>query len=149
MPANPADAFQLKRQGNNAVVNLSAAQTGNTVTLTFTGGSVEGKSGNYSLADGRYTLNVLSAQVNLGGLDGNGNGSLGDDYQLIGNPGVAPKLFRLYGDADGNNIIDLLDFAQFRAAFNPNYNSIFDFDGSGTVDLLDFNQFRSRYGMSV
>ena len=58
LPADPASAFQLKRQFDNAVVTLAAAVddsgSDTVVTLTFTGGPVQ--SG--SLADGRYTLTV-------------------------------------------------------------------------------------------
>ena len=60
LPANPAGAFQLNRQSDNAVVALISAVTngvGTTVTLTFNGSVFE--SG--SLADGRYTLTVYSA----------------------------------------------------------------------------------------
>jgi CSLREA domain-containing protein len=149
LPANAADAFQLKRQGNDLPVNLIASVNGNVVTLTFTGGAVDGPSNSFSLIDGRYTLTVLANQVNTGGLDGDGNGTTGDNFVLIGDPAVAPKLFRLFGDADGNGLIDLLDFAQFRTAFNPSFAAMFDFDGSGTVDLLDFNQFRSRFQTQV
>jgi hypothetical protein len=151
LPGSPATAFNLTR-ADAAVPTLVAAvdDTGATtvVNLSFTGNTAVDFG---SLADGRYTLTIFASQVsNVGGkLDGNADGAGGDNYILIGDPAVAPKLFRLFGDADGNNIIDLLDFAAFRAAFNPNYNSIFDFDSSGTVDLLDFNQFRQRYGMSV
>src|SRR5262249_59862044 len=63
LPANPADAFRLVRQGDGAAVTLHAVvdDTGaaTVVTLTFTGGAVDGA----SLADGRYTLTVLAAMV--------------------------------------------------------------------------------------
>ena len=51
LPANPAAAFELKRQSDNMLVSLSATVAGNAVTLTFAGGPVEFG----SLADGRYT----------------------------------------------------------------------------------------------
>jgi hypothetical protein len=107
LPANPADAFDLRRHSDNAAVTLSAAIAGNTVTLTFTGGPVVGG----SLADGRYSLTVLAAQIL--NLDGNGDGTPGDDYLLVGT--TANGLFRLFGDVDGD--VDAADFGQFRQRF--------------------------------
>src|SRR5262249_22235839 len=129
LPANPADAFQLKRQWDNAAVALSASVAGNSVTLTFAPG-VAVNSG--SLADGRYTLTVVASQVSAGFFDGNNDGMAGDNYVLVGDPATAPKLFRLYGDADGNGLVDGVDFGAFRSAFNTG-NATFDFDGSGIV----------------
>src|SRR5262249_38541856 len=83
LPPNPADAFQLQPQSDNALVNLTVAVTNDTathVTLTFHGGLSEFG----SLEDGRYTLTVIAAQVSNanGPLDGNGDGTPGDDYVL-------------------------------------------------------------------
>ena len=105
-----------------------------------TGGSIEGN----SLADGRYTLTALATHIP--NLDGNGDGTAGDDYTRVGTP--ANGLFRLFGDADGNGGVDALDFGAFRAAFGTN-NSAFDFDGGGAVDALDFGQFRLRFGTEL
>ncbi|MBX7102714.1 MAG: hypothetical protein K1X57_01440 [Gemmataceae bacterium] len=140
LPANPATAFQLRRQSDNAVVNLAASVAGNTVTLTFTGGAVQ--SG--SLADGRYTLTALSNSiVSLGGtLDGNADGQPGGDYTLVGTP--ANKLFRLFGDSDGDGTVTSTDFLAFRLAFLTT-GSTFDSDGSGQVSSEDFLQFRLRF----
>jgi hypothetical protein len=147
-PANPADAFSLLRQGNNAVVNLAAAVSGGgtAVTLTFTGGSVDAN----SLADGRYTLTIDASKVSNGNgdLDGDGNGSPGGNFVLVGAPGTAPGLFRNFGDADGDGDVDAQDFGAFRAAFGG-ANNTFDFDNDGDVDAQDFGQFRSRFGSSV
>src|SRR5262249_46327724 len=126
----PASAFQLTRQGDNAPVTLSAAADdtgpGTVVTLTFTGGAVDFG----SLADGRYTLRVLAGQVSNtnGALDGDANGTGGDDYVLTssGSAGV----FRLFGDSDGDGDVDATDFAAFRGAFGGG-TSVFDFDADG------------------
>jgi hypothetical protein len=146
----PSAAFQLNRQSDNAAVTLSAAvsASGTSVTLTFTGGAID-QAG--SLADGRYTLKIRASQIIGSGFDGNSNGvadgSPIDDIVLVGNP--TNKLFRLFGDADGNGRIDLLDFAAFRIAYSSAYNSIFDFDGDGVVDSFDFYLFRQQYGMMI
>jgi hypothetical protein len=150
LPAMPATAFQLTRQADSAGVNLSASVDNSgmvtVVTLTFTGGAV-----NYSsLADGRYTLRVLASMVSNanGSLDGNGDGTGGDDYQLVGAPGTAPNLFRFFGDINGDGTVSASDFIQFRQYFGG-VNSAFDFDGDGSVSASDFIQFRLRFGGSI
>jgi hypothetical protein len=157
---NPSDAFQLERQVDGGPqgededdagdedptsVQLSAVPSGNTVLLTFVGGSVEGP----SLEDGRYTVTVNAAAINYGNFDGNGDSIPTDNYILEGAPNTPVNLFRMFGDTDGNGLVDLSDFAQFRTAYNPNYNSIFDADGDGVVSLLDFSQFRQRFGTMI
>jgi len=142
LPANAADAFQLVRQSPAGSVNLAATASGSSVTLTFTGGAVDAN----SLADGRYTLTVLASQVNGGNFDGDGNGTAGDDFVLVGTP--SNGLFRLFGDADGDGDVDAQDFGAFRGAFGTGSN-VFDFDSDGDVDAADFGQFRARFGTSV
>ena len=143
LPANPADAFQLRRQSDNAVVTLTASMpAANLVTLTFTGGPVAFG----SLADGRYTLTVFGAQVNNGLFDGNGDGIPGDDYVLIGTP--ANGFFRLFGDANGSGNVDATDFGAFRSAFGT-ANNFFDSDNDGDVDASDFGNFRQRFGVAI
>ena len=121
LPDNPADAFRLVRQEDGAVVTLRAivddTGTGTVVTLQFAGAAVQGR----SLADGRYTLTVAAAQVGGkdGALDGNGDGIGGDDFVLAGDP-ATNKLFRLFGDANGDGVVDAIDLGQFRATFNAN-----------------------------
>jgi hypothetical protein len=157
-PTIPADAFLLYRQSDSAVVALAAAVTNDSVThvtLTFSGTTAVDYG---SLADGRYTLAIDATKVSgvAGALDGDHNGSAGGDYVLACAPAGGPldpfvpptNIFRLFGDADGNGYIDLLDFAAFRGAYGHE-SSAFSFDGVGPVDLLDFAQFRSRYGMTV
>lgn len=136
LPMNPADAFELKRNSDNAAVALSATASGNTVTLTFTGGPVQAG----SLLDGRYTLTILAAQSS--NLDGNGDGTAGDDYTLVGTP--ANGLFRLFGDADGSGQVDAADFLAFRLAFLGN-SPVFDVAGDGFVDPSDFLAFRLNF----
>jgi hypothetical protein len=144
----PAAAFTLVRQSDNAAVNLAAAvdDSGATtvVTLTFTGGAVNFK----SLADGRYTLTALANQFAGDGLDGNGDGVGGDNYVLVGAPGTAPNLFRLFGDVNGDGTVAASDFIVFRQYFGG-YLNAFDFDGDNSVAASDFIQFRLRFGGSI
>ncbi len=144
LPANPATAFELKRQSDGAQVTLDGTTVGNTVTLIFAGGPIDFG----SLADGRYTLTVIASQVSnaYDQLDGDGDGSGGDNYVLIGTP--ANGLFRIYGDADGDGAVATSDFIQFRLAFGGT-SAVFDFDGDGSVSASDFIEFRLRFGGSV
>jgi hypothetical protein len=135
-----AGAFTLTRTSDGAGVSVAVTATatasvvgGRTVvTLSnFTGSATEFG----SLADGRYTLTVLSAQVQ-GGLQG-GDSTTG--------------LFRLFGDGDGDGAVDALDLLRLRTTFgktaaDPGFLAYFDFDGSGTVDALDLLRFRQRFG---
>jgi hypothetical protein len=142
----PASAFSLKRQSDNAVVSLAVAMSpsNTTATITFTGGPLEFG----SLADGRYTLGILAGPFSGPGLDGNGNGVGGDDYTLVGDPAAAPRLFRLFGDADGNGTVNSADFLAFRLAFLSS-NPTFDFDNNGTVDSADFLALRLNFLKSI
>ncbi len=155
LPANPADAFRLVRRGDGAAVTLRAAVddtgAGTVVTLTFAGGAVDGP----SLADGRYTLTVLAAQVaGPGGpLDGDDDGQVGGDFVLVGDP-ASNRLFRLFGDGDGNGVVDAQDLFRFAGAFghaapDPAFRAEFDFDGSGAVDAVDLFRLSTRFGTGV
>jgi CSLREA domain-containing protein len=143
---SPASAFTLFRQSDSKAVTLVASvdPTDTIVTLTFTGGAVNGT----SLADGRYTLKVLANQIGADGLDGNSDGIGGDDFVEVGAPGSGHNLFRLYGDVNGDGTVSASDFIQFRQFFGG-YLFAFDFDGDGSVAASDFIQFRLRFGGSI
>ncbi|MBX7103172.1 MAG: right-handed parallel beta-helix repeat-containing protein [Gemmataceae bacterium] len=144
LAGNPADAFVLARQGGGTVTIAGVTWTGNSARLTFSGTSTVAN----SLVDGRYTLKVLASQVTAGGtpLDGNGDGTPGDDYVLTGTP--TNGLFRLFGDADGDGTVTATDFLAFRLAF-LSASPVFDFDNNGQVDAGDLLQFRLRFLQSV
>ena len=101
-----------------------------------------------SLVDGRYTLTVIAPQFTGAGFDGDGNGTAGDSYTVVGDPAVAPKLFRLFGDGNGSGNVDVTDFGLFRSVFGSP-NSPFDFDNDGDVDVNDFGAFRQRFGVAI
>jgi hypothetical protein len=105
-----------------------------------------------SLADGTYTLTVRAGQVSTaaGALEGNGDGTGGDDYTF----GSAQGLYRLYGDATGDRRVDYADFDLFRQGFgrragDPLFLAGFDANADGVVDNADFFQFRGRYGTAL
>jgi hypothetical protein len=155
LPANPADAFRLVRLSDSASVLLRASVddtgAGTVVTLTFIGGAVDG----VSLADGRYTLTVLAGQVSTGGaaLDGDGDGQAGGDFVVAGDP-ATNRLFRLYGDVNGDGTVNGLDLAAFRNTFgttvgSPAYLAFLDSNGDGAINVLDLTAFRARFGVLV
>jgi Dockerin type I domain len=150
-------------------VTLSAAVSLNSqgqtvVTLEFSGAETDPASaengGAPSLADGLYTLTILASNVDsiLGHLDGAGTGTPGNNYvsptDTLGGGAGELGLFRLFGDTNGDGVVDQTDLGQFRGTFNastgnPAYLSYLDADNSGTVDQVDLGQFRSRFNASV
>jgi len=157
-PSGVNAAFQLNRVGQPSggpsasgplgAVNFSALQAGNVVTITFLTGGVVGIDPGASLIDGLYQLTILASKVTGAGgnLDGDGNGSGGDNF-LTPTTG-AGRIVRMFGDGDGDGDVDAQDFGAFRAAFGG-VNATFDYDADGDVDSVDFGQFRARFGASV
>ncbi len=150
--STPEAAFTLIRQGTGAAVTLAAnvdnSGSGTVVRLTFVGGAVNGT----SLIDGRFTLTVRASEITGVGLDTNGNnfaqGSPIDDKVVVGGPSGLVKLFRLFGDANGNGAVDASDFIRMRLTFGGVFDP-FDFNENGAVDAIDFINFRLRFGGSV
>lgn len=146
---SPDQAFMLTRVGGGAVsftATVSVQYGGTVVTLdTFTGPETEFG----SLVDGRYTLTAFASQVSLGGqaLDGDADGTPGGNF-VFGN---ALGLFRLFGDVNGDQIVNGLDFGFFKNAFgtqtgDANYLSYLDINGDGVINGFDFGQFKTRFG---
>jgi hypothetical protein len=101
------------------------------------------------LADGRYTLTAIAGQISSGGqaIDGNGDGTPGDNY-TFGDP---QGLFRMFGDVNGDRTVNGLDLGFFRNAFgtsagDTNFLSYFDYNGDGVINGFDLGQFRTRFG---
>jgi hypothetical protein len=181
--ANAAAAFQLMHVSygttvyNTVVNNLQAAVSTNgsgqtVVTLTFstTGNaatevdptSVVGNATPVpgpSLGDGKFQLSIYAANVGWDALavDGDGDGVAGGDYvSPAETAGTATglHLWRIYGDATGDGIVDPSDFSYFGLTYNaavgnPNYIVYMDADNSGVVDLVDLNEFRNHYNHTV
>ena len=148
----PAAAFALTRNSDGAAVTFTATANllGGVTVVTlsnFTGLATQFS----SLADGRYTLTALASQISADGqpLDGNGDGTGGDDYVLAsaGAPNPPTGIFRFFGDLDGDGDVDAGNFLAFRDVFLgiAPYDPALDFDGSGSVDAADFLQFRNRF----
>jgi hypothetical protein len=145
----PGAAFTLIRDSDSAAVSFTASATivGGVTVVTlnnFTGTATQFG----SLADGRYTLTALASQISANGqpLDGNGDGTPGDNYTF----GDGQGLFRFFGDINGDRHVDVADFGLFSSTFNLNagqtgFLAAFDFNGDGHVDIADFGQFSVRF----
>jgi hypothetical protein len=157
-----AAAFRLEKLGAGGgdvtLAGTSQVVGGQTVvTLTFSGPFTEGAGTflpNPSLIDGNYRLTARAAQITSGGiqLDGDGNGTPGDDF-VLGNA-QTDNLYRLYGEVNGDHTVNAFDFGQFRPTFgasqpDPAYKDFLDFNGDGTINAFDFGQFRPRFGVSL
>jgi len=69
-------------------------------------------------------------------LDGNGDGTPGDDY--------VTTFHKLTGDFNGDAKVDAADFLMFRFNYLSN-NLAFDLNGDGQVDSGDFLKFRLQF----
>jgi hypothetical protein len=162
---NAAAAFQLKhvQTGNNVILSAVVTTNGSgqtVVSLTFSGADTDPVSSlngaSPSLADGRYTLTVLASAV-TGVADGqaiNGGNNYVSPPDTLGGGAGQLHLFRIFGDATGDGIVDQVDLGQFRTAFNAalgdsNYLWYLDADGGGAVDQTALGQFRVRFNSNV
>jgi hypothetical protein len=161
---NPVGAFQLTHLNDNQNVILNATVGANeagqtTVKLTFSGAETDQVSSlngaSPSLADGRYQLTILAADVTGSGgqLNGGGpNGNYVSPADTFGGSGL--HLYRLFGDTNGDGVVDSYDVAQLRSTYNsnpsePNYLWYLDADGGGAVDAVAVSQFKVRYNTNV
>jgi probable HAF family extracellular repeat protein len=162
--AAAAAAFQLQHLTD--VVNVALASAVSTdaqgrtvVTLSFSGSETDAVSaqngGMASLADGRYSLTVISTMVSAGGEALNGGGPNGnyvsptDTYQ-----GNGLHLFRLFADVNGDGVVDASDVGLLKQTFNrtsadPLYLWYLDADNNGSVDATDVGQFKARFNTNV
>jgi autotransporter-associated beta strand protein len=152
LPVNPAQPFTLARIGDGVSVNFNASAsnaTGVTV-VTLNGFSGAATNGFGSLANGRYTLRAAAGQVTANGLllDGDGDGNNGDDFVFTdSNSTSGNQLYRLFGDADGNRVVNAVDLGLFRSAFGAGPGDItFDNDLNGVINVADLTVFRVNFG---
>jgi len=162
---NAADAFELDHVsdpvngtfGTPRAVTLSAivGDDGNghtTVRLTFSGSETDPFS--YSGSNGPYSLPILGPSL----ADGRYKLHSGD-FATPDETSYAPNalhLYRLYGDANGDGVVNSTDRDMFSAAFNSNstetdtYKLYLDANDDGAIDSTDLGQFRVRFnGRSV
>lgn len=152
-------AFELTQRlpggAAGAAVPLAAPMVDNStgrsmVTLTFQGAGIVGG----SLADGNYLLKVLADRVQVVGrsMDGDRNGSAGGDFTR--GELATDNFFRLFGDADGNRAVGVVDFGLGRKTLglkpgDNGYDARFNYDEDPTVGVIDFGQLRKRVGTTL
>jgi hypothetical protein len=138
----------IQSQGGKAGLTLtSAAGNGQTMlTITFGGQDLV----NGSLGDGRYRLLLHADKIHdwIGQpLDGDHNGLAGGDY--------ANAFFRLFGDVNGDGLVNRYDLASFQSALGSKsgdaaYLWFLDYDGNGVIDKeVDLYHFMLNYGKRV
>jgi hypothetical protein len=120
----------------NVTLNVKpTVVNGQTVAnITFTGSAVIAG----SLADGRYRLRVVAANVTN---QAPPNSPMTADATI--------EFHRFFGDINGDQNVDIADFGQFSATYGLNsgqtgFNSSLDFNGDGVIDIADFGQFAVR-----
>jgi hypothetical protein len=147
-------AFSLVKRGpGGGAVTLQAPEItqsgGQTlVTLRFAGSFTRGPFA--ALLDGYYQLTIDGTKITRSGrqLDANGDGVEGDEYDF--GDDELDKFFALYGDTNGDGLVGIAEYSQFRATYGKlptdiGYDIRFDYDGSG-VGNSDFVEFRNRFG---
>lgn len=150
-------AFELIQRGPDggsvaftATVDDSAGYS--VVNFAFSGQFVNPAG---SLEDGNYQLTVRGDSItNNDGLqlDADADGVAGGDF-IFGDT-EADNFFRLYGDSDGNRIVNVFDLLAFRKTYlesdgSEDFDSQFDIDGNGTINVFDLLDFRRNYGDSL
>ena len=146
------DAVTVTRRNLVTIGSASTATVGGVTVVTLSGFSGSQTSFG-SLADGRYALTVSANQVTANGqqLDGNGDGTPGDDF-VYADSGTTSgnQLYRLFGDGNGDRAVNGLDINLFVAQFGMVGPSLaFDSNGDGAVNGLDITPFVNNFGKTV
>ncbi|MFL5329473.1 MAG: beta strand repeat-containing protein [Gemmataceae bacterium] len=146
-----ANAFSLARSasslsspaGGTGAVSLTTnpvSGTTSTVTITFNAGTFVDST--KSLQDGLYNFAIDASKVSNGGGQLDGGAGAGSNYTVTGT--TANKMYRFYGDENGDGGVDQTDYLAFRNALSGGPNSVFDSNGDGDVDQTDYLRFRQN-----
>ena len=130
---------------------LSLTNATTSTALTFTASSPDGG-----------TTYVITPTSGI-----NSAGSLSDaNYSLVVNPSgvhsvaspsttmtsqtVTEKFYRLFGDANGDGTVNLVDYRAFVSSYlkttgQSGFNSVFDTNNDGTINLIDYRAFVANY----
>jgi hypothetical protein len=133
-------AVHLGQFGTLPALNFSSSDGGLTWLLTFAGASVIGN----SMADGGYdiTLNQSAVTYNYSGAT------------LTQSNRATDTFFRLYGDSNGDQIVNARDYFQFKNAFGTSsgqsgYLAYFDYNDDGIINAADNFQLKKRFGVGL
>lgn len=113
----------------NGLIVSPASGMANSITLTFAN-IVNAGVNSASLADGRWQLAIPAA------------GFTSNDTILN------EQIRRLFGDGNGDGIVDGTDFGVFGSAFGG-VDPVFDFDNNSPIDGTDFSAFGARFGLTI
>jgi subtilisin-like proprotein convertase family protein/subtilisin family serine protease len=114
-------------------VSYAAAGSDTRATLSFSGAGPGVQA--TSLAEGVWQLTVRSGTTVL---------YAGQTTTATG------AVYRLFGDIDGNRVIDTADLTQFEFAFGTfPVVAGFDYENNGVIDTADLTQFELRFGASL
>jgi hypothetical protein len=135
--------------GDLSIQNLTTGLPLNMSAFTFsydTGTNTATWNANSILPDARFRGTILSTSVadrSGNGLDGNGDGTSGDDLNF--------DFFFLMGDANHDARVNLDDFNILAANFGQSGTDFTraDFTYDGTTNLDDFNILAARFGNSL
>jgi hypothetical protein len=132
-------ALQLEGPGGLVPLNVVTSVVGNQTlaVITFSGPDIIGG----SQPDGDYTLTVMADRLH-------------DPSRQTLTADSVTSFFRLFGDSNGNGIIDFQDLERFASTFgkgeaDTNYLAYFDYYGDGRVDFDDLIQLLRRIGKHV
>jgi hypothetical protein len=117
-------------------LSWSSADGGLTWVVTFGGAGVVGG----SIADGVYDVTLHASAVT----DALGQALAADRLDTF---------FRLYGDTNGDQIVNAADNFKFKSAFGTSigqsgYLAYLDYNDDGIINASDNFQFKRRFGMS-
>ena len=89
-----------------------------------------------SIANGEYSIQINPSAVF----------AAADGTTPLG-AGRTDTFYRLFGDAQGTESVNTLDYARFKQALSM-YNPLFDVDGNGSVSTLDYARFKQDLSLS-
>ena len=133
-------AFVLTHRTSGALIATSFTESLGVAVVEFSGTGTHGRG---ALDDGYYELTIRSHLVTRDGLP------MANDV-VVGSV-QSDGFFALYGDTNGDGIVGVAEFGQFRSTFGKSsdmvgFNPLLDYEQDGTVGVSDFGQFRSRFG---
>ena len=125
----------LSTDSSAATIAVHSGQPGTAPTLTWTAinPNSDGSSGvvGNSIANGVYDITLTPADVTS---DANPSVTV--------QPRPTDTFFRLFGDINGNRVVNAADNFQFKAALST-YNAAFDYNDDGVVNAADNFQFKA------